>query len=156
MRTLILYATKHGAARDIAQRLAKRMNGATVIDLGTGSAPSPNGYDRVIIGSSVYVGQLRKEAKAYAAQHADALKAVTLGLFVSGLSPEDVQAVLDANYPKDVATHAKAAMTLGGAFQPDKAGFFERLAMRVITKTAEATSTISDEKIDRFAEVMRA
>lgn len=62
MRTLILYATKHGAARDIAQRLAKRMNGATVIDLGTGSAPSPNGYDCVIIGSSVYVGQLRKEA----------------------------------------------------------------------------------------------
>lgn len=155
MKTLILFATKHGAARDIAQKLAKRMNGATVADLGGTGVPTPDGYDCVIIGSSVYAGQLRKEAKAYATQHADALKATQLGLFVSGMSPEGIQGYLDANYPKEVAAHAKSVAMLGGAFDPAKAGFFERLVMRIITKNADAVSTISDEKIDQFAEAMR-
>jgi menaquinone-dependent protoporphyrinogen IX oxidase len=32
MKTLILYATKHGAAREIAQRIAIRLDGAVVHD----------------------------------------------------------------------------------------------------------------------------
>lgn len=155
MKTLILFATKHGATRDIAQQLAKRMDGATVADLSGGGVPAPNGYDRVIIGSSVYAGQLRKEAKAYVTQHADVLATVPLGLFISGMSPEGVQGYLDANYPKAVTAHAKTTAMLGGAFDPAKAGFFERLVMRLITKTTDAVSTISAEKIEQFAEAMR-
>lgn len=155
MKTLILYATKHGATRDIAQRLAKRMDGATTIDLGTGSAPAPGGYDCVIIGSSVYAGMLRKEAKEYASKHADALKAVKLGLFISGMAPEGAQSYAESNYPKDVATHAKVVQMLGGTFDPAKSGLFDKLVMRMILKSSAYKSTIENDKIDQFAEAMR-
>ncbi len=156
MKTLILFATKHGATRAIAEKLAKKMDGAQVFDLASADAPAPGGYDVVIIGSSVYAGRLRKEAKAYAQKHQEALKAAVLGLFVSGLAPEGAKGYAEANYPKDVAAHAKVTEMLGGAFEPSKAGLFERLMMRVITKTSQATNTIAQEKIDRFAEAMRA
>lgn len=157
MKTLILYATKHGAAREIAQKLAARMDDATVIDLGGGApAPAPDGYDCVVVGSSVYAGQLGKDAKAYVAQHADALKQRPLGLFISGLAPDGALGYAQANYPKDVAEHAKAIEMLGGVFDPSKENFLERLVMRIIIKTSKYKSTISDEKIDQFAQSLRS
>lgn len=156
MKTLILYATKHGATREIAQRIAGLLDGATLIDLEGGSVPALDGYDCVLIGSSVYAGMLRKAAKAFAAEHKDALMNKTLGLFVSGISPEGAQGYLDANYPKEVVAHAKAKAMLGGAFDPAKTNFFEKLVMRVVTKQAAYTSTISDEKIGQFAQEMEA
>lgn len=158
MKTLILYATKYGATREIAGRIAKRMEGAVVFDLGSGNAPTPDPYDCVLIGSSVYAGRLRKEAKEYAAQHAEALKSKRLGLFVSGMAPEgtEVSLYLDANYPKDVVAYVKAAAMLGGVSDPKKENPLERLMMRVITKTSDYANTISDEKIDRFVEAVKA
>lgn len=154
MKTLIVYATKYGAAREIAERLKARMEGAVVAQLG-GGAPGPEGYDCVIIGSSVYAGQLRKEAREYVALHAAALKTTRLGLFVSGLSPEGIEGYLSGNYDKDVVAHAAATAMLGGAFDPAKGSFFERLVMRLITRTAKSTNTISDERIDGFAEALK-
>lgn len=155
MKTLILYATKHGATKDIAAKLAKRLNGATTVDLASGTAPAPAGYDCVIIGSSVYAGMLRKEAKEYVKQHADALQKVQLGMFVSGMAPDGIQRFLDSNYPKEVVAHAKSKAMLGGTFDPKKSGFFEKLIMRIILKSSAYKSTIADDKIKQFAEEMR-
>jgi menaquinone-dependent protoporphyrinogen oxidase len=54
MKTLILYATKHGAAHEAAQRIAKHLDGAVLHDLKQGGVPSIAGYDCVIIGGSIY------------------------------------------------------------------------------------------------------
>ncbi len=155
MKTLILYATKHGATREIAALLAKQIEAATLVDLASANLPEPNEYDCVMIGSSVYAGMLRKEAKAYITQYASQLKQKPLGLFVSGMAPEGVQGYLDANYPKDVVAHAKATALLGGVSDPKKQGFFERLVMSLITKKADYVNTISEEKIARFAEAVK-
>lgn len=156
MKTLILYGTKHGATRQIAQRLAKQIEVAALIDLKNDSIPALTDYDCVLIGSSIYAGMLRKEAKTFVTQHADELKAKTLGLFLSGMAEDGAQGVLEANYPKDVVAHAKAAALLGCVFDPAKGNFFERFIIRAIAKTSAYTDTISDEKIKQFAEAMKS
>ena len=55
MKTIILYATKHGAIAEIARRIAAHINGAVVHDLKQ-PVPDLTEYDSVIVGSSVYVG----------------------------------------------------------------------------------------------------
>lgn len=139
----------------IAERIAQQMDGVAVIDLKSNSGIDLRGYDCLIVGSALYAGMARKEAKAFIEQHADELKAKPLGLFLSGISDNDPIGYLDSNFPKDVVAHAQAKGLLGGVFDPAKASVFEKLIMRMVAKKSTYTDTISDEKIKRFVEAMK-
>ena len=154
MKTLILYATKYGAAREIARRIAERTGDAVTHDLKQDGIPDLAGFGRVIIGSSVYAGMIRKEAKAFLAQNAAALSGKTLGLFLCGLDGSKEKEYFNANFPADILRAAKAASFLGGIFDPEKAGVFGRLVMKAVSKQAEYIDKIDDGKIARFAEDM--
>ncbi|MCL2409092.1 MAG: flavodoxin domain-containing protein [Oscillospiraceae bacterium] len=155
MNTLILYATKHGAVREIAGRIADSIGGAVLHDLKQGGSPSLAGFDCVIIGSSLYAESIRKEAKAFLAKNADALREKKLGLFLSGMLPDEAEKCFDNNFRKDILQSANAASFLGGIFDPQKAGAFGRILMKAATKQSGYIDTISDEKIAQFAVTMK-
>lgn len=154
MKTIIFYATKNGATREIAQRIAKKMEGAVLHDLKQDKMPSLADFDRIIIGSSVYVGMIRKEAKAFLAQNAEQLQGKRLGLFLSGLQGGEEKVFFDTNFPAAVLKTAKVAMFLGGIFDPKKAGVMGRLVMKVVAKKAEYIDCIDDKKIGKFVEIL--
>ena len=156
MNTLILYATKHGAAREIAERIAAHMDTATLHDLKQANIPSPADFDCVIIGSALYAGTIRKEVKHFLSQNETQLRGKKIGLFLSGMGTDNEQTHFSNNFPPDLLQTASATGLLGGIFDPRKAGALERLIMKVVTKQSGYTNTISDEKIARFAETMRA
>ena len=150
MKTIILYATKYGASREIAHRISERIDGAETYDLKQDSIPDLAGYDCVIVGSSIYAGMTRKEAKEFLSQSADVLHGKRLGLFISGMSTDNEEAVLAAAFSKELLRCARKASVLGGIFDPKKAGFFERFIMKIVTKKSEYINTIDDGKIDAF------
>ena len=154
MKTLILYATKHGAAREIAHRISDHMDGAVIHDLKQGGIPDLAEFDRVIIGSSLYAGSIRKEAKAFLAQHVSGLRQKTIGLFLSGIAAGEEEKYFTDNFPPDILQSAKASSFLGGIFDPEKAGKLERMVIKIVTKKASYRNTIEDEKIKMFAETM--
>jgi len=155
MKTLILYATKNGAAHEIAQRIASQIDDADVHDL-KNSIPSLDGYDCIIIGSSVYAGMVRKEAKAFAEKNAATLCDKRLGVFISGLDENKANEYFTANFPSEILQAAKAAYFLGGIFDPKKAGFFGRLIMKAVAKQTEYTDSLDDAKIKQFAKAVVA
>jgi menaquinone-dependent protoporphyrinogen oxidase len=154
MRTLILYATKHGAASEIARRIASLMDGATVHDLKHGGVPPLDGFDCVVVGGSLYAGMVRKEAKEFVLHNAADLRGKKLGLFISGMGGENQEKNFSANYPEETLKTAKAAYFLGGIYDPKKAGFMERFIMKAVAKLSEYTDTIDDKKIAEFVEVL--
>ena len=156
MKTLILYATKSGAAREAAGRIAKHIDGAVLHDLKQGGIPSLAGFDCVIIGSSIYVGMIRKEAKAFLSQNTEALRGKAFGLFLCGLDATKEQEYFKVNFSSEILQTAKATAFLGGIFDPKKAGFMGRLIIRAVAKMPEYTDTLDDGKIAQFAEVMKA
>jgi len=155
MKTLILYATKYGAAADIAKRIAAQIDNADIYDLKQGNIPQLGGYDCVIVGSSVYVGAFRKEAKVFLAQNAGELSKMKLGLFICAMGESGEDEILTANVPDAVRQAANAISVFGGVFDPAKCNFFERFIMKVVTKQSGYYSTISDEKISKFLEAMK-
>jgi len=156
MKTLILYATKYGAAAEIAKRIAEKINGAVVHDLKQSGIPDLAGFDCVIIGSSVYAGMFRKEAKAFLSQNANVLRQKKLGLFICGMSSGEEQKMFADNVPKNLLESAKATVMPGGLFDPKKAGFVARLIMKAVTKQSGYVDTIDNGKIKEFAEAMKA
>ena len=154
MKTLILYATKHGATRKAAERIALKIPGAVLHDLKQDGIPSLADFDCAIIGSSIYVGSIRKEAKTFLAQNADKLKEKKLGLFLCGLQEDEEKQFFTSNFPPDILTAAKATAFLGGIFDPKKAGFMERFVIKTVAKLPDYTDRIDNAKIERFAEEM--
>ncbi|MCL2050814.1 MAG: flavodoxin domain-containing protein [Lachnospiraceae bacterium] len=154
MKTLILYATKYGAAREIAERLLQKMPGAVLCDLKEAEKETLSDYETVIIGSAVYAGFIRKEAKAFLAQNAETLKTKKLGLFLCGLQAAEEKKVFASNFAPEVLAAAKAARFLGGIYDPKKAGFLERAIIKAASKLACYTDKIDDKGILEFAEKM--
>jgi len=148
MKTLILYATKHGATAQIANMLAGEIKDATVCDIK--EAAQLSNFDCVIIGSSVYAGSIRKEVKSFVAKNASELCKKTLGLFLSCL--DDKTDFFDKNFPVQILQAAKAKAKLGGIFDPKKAGGFERFVIKAVMKNADYINTISDDKIKSFVD----
>jgi len=149
MKTIILYATKHGATAEIASRIANNIENTTVHNL---EQPTPDlaEYDCIIIGSAVYAGMFRKEVKTFFAQNSNILKTKKLGFFASGMSKSESDKVFAENVPDELLQAAKVSMVLGGIFDPKKANFAERLIMKAVTKQSGYVDAIDDEKIDEF------
>jgi menaquinone-dependent protoporphyrinogen oxidase len=89
VNTLILFATKYGVGREIAQRSANKIDGAIIHDLKDDKMPAFDSFDCIIIGSSLYAGSIRKEAKIFLNEYTERLHGKTIGLFLSGLSGGD-------------------------------------------------------------------
>lgn len=65
MRVLVAVASKHGATREIAERIGKVLTerGADVTVADADSIDNIQGYDGVVLGSAVYAGRWLKEAR---------------------------------------------------------------------------------------------
>jgi len=155
MKTIILYATKYGAAVEIARRIAGKIEGAVIHDLKQ-DTPLIADFDCVIFGSSVYAGSIRKEAKLFLAQNADTLKEKKLGLFLCGIGADRAEKFFNDNFSKEILQKAKAVCFPGGIFDPKKANGLERFIIKLITKQSSCIDTIKDKKIEQFAQEMKS
>ena len=156
MKTLIVFATKHGTTREVAERIAARIEGAAIHDLKKDGSPPLDSYDCVIIGSSLYAGAIRREAKAFMAKSTNALHGKKVGLFLCGMEASGAQGFFNANFPKEILQIAKTTAFTGGIFDPQKASAFERLVIKIVTKKSVYVNTINDSTIDQFAAAMKA
>ncbi len=95
-RVLLVYATRHGSTREVAQAVAEELRraGAEVELCEASSAPAPDGYDAVVLGAPMIMGW-HKEARRYVKAHRQALARLPWALFVTAASlTEDGQAAV--------------------------------------------------------------
>ena len=141
MRVLVAYATKHGATRGIAERIAESLERRGLdVTLQPVAQDAPVGeFDACVIGSSAYMFHWLKEATAFVRRHARLLSDRPVWLFSSGpLGTDEVDAegqdVRLAAEPSEFAEFREAIRPRGlrvffGAYDPDAppAGVVERL-----------------------------
>ncbi|SFF72793.1 flavodoxin domain-containing protein [Blastococcus tunisiensis] len=92
LRVLVVVASKHGATRGIAEVLTDALTasgagqraGLTAALYDAAHAPAPAHVDAVVIGSAVYAGRWREEARDYVTAHAAQLRTTPVWLFSSG------------------------------------------------------------------------
>ena len=156
MKTIVIYATKYGAAGEVAKRIAGMMNGAVACDLKLGGVPSLADFDSIIIGSSLYAGMIRKEAKVFVSKNAGVLREKKLGLFLCGLDASEEKTFFETNFSADILQAAKAKGFFGGIFDPKKANALERFIIKIVSKRTKYANTIDDSKIEQFVERMKA
>jgi menaquinone-dependent protoporphyrinogen oxidase len=103
----VTWASKHGATAEIAAAVARglresasgRAGGLVATAVPVDQRPDPARFDAVVLGSAVYLGRWRAEARDYAAEHTVALLRRPVWLFSSGPVGEPP---LAADEPPDV------------------------------------------------------
>ena len=92
MRVLVAVGSKYGATREIAKRIADELSsfGYEVDNVNAHDAAAIDSYDAVVVGSAVYGGLWRRDARELVSSNLEALRKVPVWLFSSGpvgLSP---------------------------------------------------------------------
>jgi menaquinone-dependent protoporphyrinogen oxidase len=138
MSVLVVYASKHGATRGIAGRIAAGLRTAgcqaevrSVQDAGDLAA-----YDAFVIGSAAYEFHWRKEATEFVRRNTKVLAARPVWLFSSGplgTEPADAKGrdLRTVTVPKEIpeftqALHPRGHHVFFGALDPAKLTFAER------------------------------
>ncbi len=103
-RALLVYATRHGSTREVADAVAEELRAAFAeIDVREAkAAPPPGGYDAVVVGGPMIMGW-HKEAEKYLKRHRELLAAVPFAVFVTAasLTEDGLDAVRGVPVAKD-------------------------------------------------------
>jgi len=86
MRVLVVYASKYGSTKGIAERIAKTLNesGQQAAAMPVSKAGLLDGYDAFVIGSAAYMFSWMKEATDFVRQNTALLSNKPVWLFSSG------------------------------------------------------------------------
>jgi len=138
MTVLVTAASKHGATREIAQTIARVLDqhGVSAELVGIDELSDLARYDAVVLGSAVYLGKWRKEAKRFVEAHADELARRPTWLFSSGPIVSDPPR---PDEPADRAqgdmlaetVHAREHKLFAGTLDKSKLNIVEKAAVHV-------------------------
>lgn len=156
MKTLIIYASKHGCTEKCSKLLMDKLNGEVkIVNIKKESVPGITLFDNIIIGGSVYVGSIQKEVNEFCLKNVNALKEKKLGFFICCMRENDIaEAQINTSFPKELLANAVAKGYFGGEFIFEKMNFLERLIVKKVSKINKNTSSISKENINKFAHLI--
>src|SRR5215471_6005477 len=120
-RVLVGYHTVEGQAEKIARRIASMLGdeGVDVDVVEVDHAPSPDGYDAVVLGDSIHLGHHSRQLVHYLNAHVDALNAMPAALFQVSMT----SAHPDAEHDATAAQMVQELRDKTG-FDPDLVGIF--------------------------------
>jgi menaquinone-dependent protoporphyrinogen oxidase len=139
MRVLVVYASKYGSTKGIAERIAATLNesGQQAAAVAAAAAGRLVGYDAYVIGSAVYMFSWLKEATDFVHKNSELLSTKPVWLFSSGpigSDTKDAQGrdVREATVPKEIAEFKATIQpqdhhVFWGAFDHTKLNFTHRM-----------------------------
>lgn len=134
MKTLIVYGSKTGTAKQCAEALAGRLNGADLCDI-TEKQPDPAEYDVIVLGGGVRMGLIHNDIRQYAEKHKAVLAGKKLGVFVTCGYDDLAEKIIGNNLPAEVLAAAKVKMSFGGEMDLSKQkGFMDKMVCRTMLK----------------------
>lgn len=157
MKTVIVYASNHGATENVANQLAGLLSGepAKVINLRKNKSFNPEGYERVLIGGSIHVGQIQKPLKQFCIKYKDQLVNTKLGLFICCMyTDEQASRQFELNFPEILREHSSSNKIVGGAFNFEKMNWFEKVIVKKVAGVTQSVSNLDESRIREIAEEM--
>ena len=156
MKVLIAYAGKTGTTERAAKLLGKRFSNVTLRDLTVGS-PNPDDYDAVIVGSSIRMGTLHKDARRWLEDNWDVLKTKKFGCFICNGFVDQVPQLIQQNFSQELLDIAVCVDSFGGELNEKKLRGMDRIITKMVVKsnrfgTDTFVTCIRTDRIEVFAD----
>jgi menaquinone-dependent protoporphyrinogen oxidase len=111
-----------------------------LVNIKTSPVPNLSMYDRVIIGGSIYVGQIQKQIKEFCSSNLNALKEKKVGLYICCGFVENSSQHFQNAFPKELLDTAVAKECFGGELNIDKMKIFDKLITKMVSKASKKSA----------------
>jgi menaquinone-dependent protoporphyrinogen oxidase len=151
MKYLIVFYSKYGSTRKVAEIIAKRLKG-DIFDLyyNNNNIKNLDEYDFFILGSPVYYGKVHKKFSIFIKNNYKLLKEKNIALFLCGLNEKEYSNQFENNFPKDLIDSAITKETFGGEIDFNKINIIEKMIVKTIMKEKNNIHNIDFKKIEIF------
>lgn len=157
MKTIICYATKTGTTRKAAEMLKEQLSDVTVCDLAKDKVDLAE-YDCIIIGGSIRMGQIHKEAKKFIVENKDVLMEKKCAFFICNGFPEQVETFMMQNIDQELLSHAICAASFGGEMNLENLKGMDKFIAKAVTNSMkdkpQSVPKLLPENIKQFAEAV--
>jgi menaquinone-dependent protoporphyrinogen oxidase len=150
MKTLIVYATRHGSTQKVARRIAEETGETQLISVKEARDIDFSKYETILLGSSIHAGRNQTSMQQFCKRHLHELLQKRVGLFLCCLNPKEFEQSMSKAYPDVLQRHAFAYERMGGEYLIEKMNFIERFLVKRIVGVTESSSLLNEENITRF------
>ena len=127
MKTAIIYYSKHGTTERVAHLIGEKLSPELeYISLKEFHNPDIQGYDRIILGTSIYAGHPGRLMSKFCNKNRAQLEQKIIALFICGMNDTQEVEQLKKAFPEYLHSNAVAETILGGEFLFDKMNFIEK------------------------------
>jgi len=149
MKNVIIYSSKHGFTKKCAEMLKEGLkDGSNLINLKDNPIIDLNDYQVIILGSSVYAGNIQKDMKEFINNNLKVLLEKNTGLFTCNMHKrEEAEEQLKKVFPLELIERSFVVTFFGGGFDFSKMNFIEKQIVKKIVKISENTENIEHENI---------
>lgn len=117
--------------------MADKLSGqVAVVNVMSGDVPALSQFDKVVIGGSVYMGQIQKKVKEFCVKINEELKTKSIGLYICCGLPENFEVQLKNAYPNELFEKAIVKECFGGELNKGKMKFFHKIIAELMSKAA--------------------
>lgn len=143
MKTLIIYASTYGYTEEMVKKMVSESDtNVEALNIVSNCDVELAKYDAVILGSSIYVGQIHKELKNFIQKNMNELLVKKLGIFLVCGFEAQFDTHIKNNFSEVLTQHATSIVYLGGKIQKDRLKFGHKLMVNMIEKTPEGMKPI--------------
>ena len=137
MKTMIIYSSTYEYTKQCAERLKEYLSGEViVVNAATDVIPQLDEIDNVLIGGSIYMGQIQKNMKEFCASNVALLKDKRLGLFLCCGLPEKFEQAMKDAFPEELLNKAIAKECFGGELRTEKMNLVHKIIAKLMKKAA--------------------
>ncbi len=152
MKTLIIYASKHGSAEKAANKLYQYLGDEKeIVNIQENSKPFLENFDTVIIGGSIYGGKIQKEIQKFIEDNLETLLSKRIGLYLCCGIEKDFEKQLENSMSEKLLSHTSVVGYFGYEYNIDKMNFLEKTMVKFVAKDKAGKSNINEENIKEFA-----
>lgn len=151
MKTLIVYTSKHGSTKKIANYIKDKLQ-CDAVNLLETPCPSLDTYEQVVIGGSIYYKALNPKLSEFIESNLDTLLAKKIALFlVCLLSEESAAEQFNNNFDEVLLNHSSADGFFGGVLEPRVLNPIEKLVTSFAFKNVNVNEDLFFDEADKFA-----
>ena len=156
MKTLILYASRHGCAEKCATELGKQLKGdVTALSIKNAGKIDLADFGTVIVGGSIHAGKIQGAVRRFCEDKTEALKSKRLGLFLCCMAEgPKAEEQFTASFPPELIGAAAAKGLFGGEFDFDRMNWLEKKIVKKVAKIDSSVTKIKEDNIREFARVL--
>ncbi len=145
MKTLILYKSKKGMTKKLAELVNQEVKSADLYNLNDFKADL-NNYERVIIGSPVYIGKIDKQMKKFIDNNFSSLNNKSTRIFLCGMNYDNTQDVIDLNF-SDEQAKAFRIDYIGGAYNFEKLNFLQKFIIKKVSGETKSREVVLKDRL---------